>query len=83
LVGVAVGATLGILFAPNKGSKTRKIISKKKDEYVGDLEEKFNDFAGIVTEKLDRLRGETARMVKGGKQQEEELEAEMADAVKH
>jgi gas vesicle protein len=82
LVGVAVGATLGILFAPAKGSKTRQRIVRKKDEYVGDMEEKFNDFIGTVTERLDRIRGEASRIVKGGQQEAEEVEAEVIAAVK-
>jgi gas vesicle protein len=82
LVGVAVGATLGILFAPDKGVKTRKKISQKKDEYVDELEEKFNEFIGSITEKFDSMRGETARLVKNGKQQAEETEAEVVHAVK-
>ena len=34
LAGVAVGATLGILFAPDKGSETRKKISQTARHFL-------------------------------------------------
>jgi gas vesicle protein len=82
LVGVAVGATMGILFAPDKGSKTRKRISHKKDEYIDDLEEKFNDLMGSITSKFDNIRGEANRIVRNGKHEVEEVEAEVVDTLK-
>jgi gas vesicle protein len=44
LAGVAAGAAIGVLFAPEKGSVTRRKISKKGDDYVDNLKEKFNHF---------------------------------------
>jgi gas vesicle protein len=82
LAGVAIGAGLGILFAPDKGSKTRRKISQKKDDYVDELENKFNDFIGTMTDRFDNVIDEADQMVKNGKHKVEMAEAEILDAVK-
>ena len=48
IVGAAVGAALGILFAPDKGSVTRRNISKKGDYYVESVKNNFNKFLDSV-----------------------------------
>jgi gas vesicle protein len=68
LAGVAVGATLGILFAPDKGSNTRRKISKKSNEYVDGLEEKFNELMDSFSEQIDQVKSEANRLVESGKQ---------------
>lgn len=45
LIGVGIGAVLGILFAPHKGSKTRKNIAKRGTE----IREGWNNLKETVT----------------------------------
>jgi gas vesicle protein len=50
LAGVAVGALIGVLFAPDKGCETRRKISKKSHDVAEDIKERFSkivdDLAG-------------------------------------
>jgi gas vesicle protein len=49
LAGLAVGAILGVLFAPAKGSDTRRKISDKGNEFAENLKNKFDGFIDDIT----------------------------------
>ena len=67
LGGVAAGALLGILFAPEKGSKTRKKIKSKSNDYAETLKERMNVFFNDVTQKYESVWEEAKDLGKSKK----------------
>jgi gas vesicle protein len=67
LGGLAAGALLGILFAPDKGSNTRKVIAKKGEDYAEGLHEKLDEFLEGLSDKFDKLKDEYTEYVKEGR----------------
>lgn len=55
LGGLAAGALLGVLFAPAKGSKTRKKILKKGKDYSDSLKHKIEEVYKDGVTKYDGL----------------------------
>ncbi|MGV8133926.1 MAG: YtxH domain-containing protein [Mangrovibacterium sp.] len=58
LAGLTAGALAGILFAPAKGSKTRRRIVKRGEDYAEGLKDKFNEFVENITEKFEQVKKE-------------------------
>jgi gas vesicle protein len=50
--GAIVGAIAGVLFAPDKGSETRKKISEKAGSFSDELSQKISELKKIIDEKL-------------------------------
>lgn len=65
--GIAAGAILGILFAPDKGTATRKKIKNKSADYADDLKVKFDSAIDTVSKKYDELKAESQDLYAQGK----------------
>jgi gas vesicle protein len=68
VVGAAVGAILGVLFAPAKGSVTRKRIARRGTDYAEDAKEKFNEYIDAITEEYDTIKEGAMDLVNKGKE---------------
>jgi gas vesicle protein len=53
MAGIAVGAVAGILFAPAKGSSTRRRIIHLGEEYSDELKERFEDLVETISEQYE------------------------------
>jgi gas vesicle protein len=63
LLGIGVGALLGVLFAPHKGTKTRRKIMSKGQDYADELKGKFNGLYQEVSDKYEDILEDAKTMV--------------------
>jgi len=53
----AIGAVLGILFAPAKGAALRRKLQRMGEKEADVLKDKYNEFAENVSHKYDKVKG--------------------------
>lgn len=58
LTGVASGAIIGLLFAPNKGSETRRKIAKKGDNYLKKLKKDVDEAKAYLNNRVEETQDE-------------------------
>jgi len=77
LAGFAVGTIVGILFAPEKGSTTRRNIMDKANGYADDLKDKFDELSDSLTEKLKIAKHDAQDLLDNGKEKYQEAKNEV------
>lgn len=63
--GILLGAGLGLMFAPQEGSKTRKVVKEKLDELTQKIKEiDVKEVQAELTKKINSLKEEVADLDK-------------------
>jgi len=83
LAGVAAGAMIGILFAPDKGARTRKKILSKGEDYADGLQEKFDELLENMTEKFENTLKETEELMSKLKMRQDGPQKEAKHSASH
>ena len=73
LTGIAAGAVLGILLAPDKGSETRKKIAKKGNDLSGSVKDGFNRLGENINTKYQNIKDGTKDLAEKTKEKGAEL----------
>jgi gas vesicle protein len=81
LAGIAAGALLGILLAPEKGSKTRKNITDNGKECLDDVKDTFVEALAIITNKYTNALCDAKGFVSKEKTQFEETKNDIKSAI--
>lgn len=72
-LGAAIGGALGILFAPDKGTETRKKISKKGNDFTGAVKEKFDSIVDKFKKEVADVQDQADEFAANGKSAIEKL----------
>ncbi len=63
LIGAALGGIAGVLFAPNKGSDTRRKIMDNGEDIADAVKDKLNDFLEEVKKEVEVVKTKANEML--------------------
>ncbi len=77
LGGVAIGALLGVLLAPDKGSNTRKKIRRKGEDLVDDVKAKLDDVVEEAGHKIQEVLTTASVLAQKGREKANSIKNEV------
>jgi len=67
IIGSAIGGILGILFAPDKGTVTRKRICTRSGDFSDDVDDRFSDFLSEIKKEVGSVKDKATELIEMGK----------------
>jgi gas vesicle protein len=73
IAAAGAGAAIGLLYAPDKGTNTRKNISQKGDKLLEGLNDSISQLQGTINKKYNTALDETDMLIANGKSKYDEM----------
>ena len=83
ILGAAAGATIGILFSPDKGVNIRGKLSYKLDKYKVLLEELLEDLVNDVELPISQAKTKSEKVISDAKEKAEKLLEDVDSLIGH